>query len=360
MILAGDAGGTKTLLALFDWKDERVEPIREESYWSADYSSLEEILTEFLQEESETSTDDDSEETPLDSEEVSSSKDSLPPSPRPAITAACFGVPGPVLNNTCRTTNLPWVIEGEKIAQHLQIKTASLLNDLEATAYGLMVLRPDELESLNSSAPAQTSGTRALVAAGTGLGEAILFWDGERHHVCASEGGHTDFAPNSDLEIELLRYLRTSYLHISYERVLSGPGLHTIYQFLRDTKKNEPTWFAERLPTGDPAALIAEAALTGKPEICVQALGLFVSIYGAEAANLALKTLAIGGIFLGGGIAPKILPFLRNGTFMKAFIAKGRYKRLLNTIPVHVILNPNTALLGAAAVAAQTAKNESA
>ena len=358
MILAGDIGGTKTLLALFDWKDERVEPIREESYWSADYSSLEEILTEFLEEESETTIDSDSGETP-DSEEAPASKDSSLPSSRPAITAACFGVPGPVLNNTCRTTNLPWVIEGEKLALHLQIKTASLLNDLEATAYGLMVLRPDELESLNASSPARTSGSRALLAAGTGLGEAILFWDGERHHVCASEGGHTDFAPNSDLEIELLRYLRTSFLHISYERVLSGPGLHTIYQFFRDTKKNEPTWFAEKLPTGDPAALIAEAALTGKPEICVQALGMFVSIYGAEAANLALKTLALGGVYLGGGIAPKILPFLRNSTFMKAFIAKGRYKRLLNTIPVHVILNPNTALLGAATFAARTIKNES-
>ena len=360
MILAGDIGGTKTLLALFDWKDERVEPVREESYYSADYESLEEVLTEFLQEDSDEPPTADSDDVTPETTESSSPQHSPSPTTLPTITAACFGVPGPVLKNTCRTTNLPWVIEGDKVAQHLQIKSARLLNDLEATAHGLMVLRPDEIESLNPSASARPSGTRALVAAGTGLGEATLFWDGERHHVCPSEGGHSDFAPNSDLEIELLRYLRTSYLHISYERVLSGPGLHAIYQFLRDTKKNEPTWFAEKLPTGDPPALIAEAALTGKPDICVQALGLMVSIYGAEAANLALKTLAIGGVYLGGGIAPKILPFLRNGTFMKAFIAKGRYKRLLNTIPVHVILNSNTALLGAAAFAARAGKNESA
>jgi glucokinase len=349
MILAGDIGGTKTLLALYDWKDQRVEPIRQESYWSEDYGSLEEVLTEFLEEESEGITDVDIHEEPTKSEE---SKTDPEPSSSPTLTGACFGVAGPVLNNICRTTNLAWVIDGKKIAQHLDLKHVRLLNDLEATACGLLELQPDELESLNSSAPAQTTGTRALIAAGTGLGEAILIWDGNRYHVHPSEGGHSSFAPNSDIEIELLRYLRTSYLHVSYDRMVSGPGIHTIYQFLRDTQKNEPTWFAERLPTGDPAALIAEAALTGKPEICAHALKLFISIYGGEAANLALKTLAIGGVYLGGGIAPKILPLLRDGTFMKAFFDKGRHKRLMNKIPVHVILNPNTALLGAASVAA--------
>ncbi|MDX1412186.1 MAG: glucokinase [Nitrospirales bacterium] len=349
MILAGDIGGTKTLLALYDWKDQRVEPVRQESYWSEDYGSLEEVLTEFLEEESEGIPDVEISQEPTNSEE---SKTSPEPSSSPTLTGACFGVAGPVLNNVCRTTNIPWVIDGQKIAQHLQMKNVRLLNDLEATAYGLMELHPDELESLNPSASDQTSGTRALIAAGTGLGQAILFWDGTRYLVSPSEGGHSDFAPNSDTEIELLRYLRTSFLHVSYDRVLSGPGIHTIYQFLRDTQKNEPTWFAERLPTGDPAALIAEAALSGKPDICAQTLKLFISIYGGEAANLALKTLAIGGIYLGGGIAPKILPLLRDGTFLKAFLDKGRYKRLLNKIPVHVILNPKSALLGAASVAA--------
>ena len=353
MILAGDTGATKTLLALFDWKNERVEPIREDSFWSQDYESLEDIITEFLEEEDVASSSSESDGESEASEESSNSSGNSAADIRASLTAACFGVPGVVLNNTCKTTNLPWVIKGEKLAEYLEVKNVRLINDLEATAHGILVLRPDEFESLTPSVPQKDSGTRSLLAAGSGLGEATLFWDGTRYHMCPSEGGHTDFAPNSDGEIELLRYLRTSYLHVSYERVLSGPGLHTIYQFLRDTKKNEPTWFAEKLPTGDPSALIAEAALAGKPEICTEALGLFISIYGAEAANMALKTLSYGGVYLGGGIAPKILPMLRDGTFMKAFLAKGRYKRLLSTIPVHVILNPQAALLGAASVAAQ-------
>ena len=359
MILAGDIGATKTFLAIFDWKDERVEPIREDTFWSQDYESLEDIITEFLEEcdtHSPASEIEDDEEI---SEESSSASGLSSEEIRASLTGACFGVPGPVLNNTCKTTNLPWMIMGKKLAEFLEVNGVQLLNDLEATGHGLLVLRPDELESLTPSITPQKSDTRALLAAGSGLGEATLFWDGSRYHICPSEGGHTDFAPNSDVEIELLRYLRTSYLHVSYERVLSGPGLYTIYQFLRDTKKNEPTWFAEKLPAGDPAALIAEAALAGKPEICMQALSLFISIYGAEAANLALKTLSLGGVYLGGGIAPKILPLLREGTFMRAFVAKGRYKRLLSSIPVQVILNPKTALLGAASIAAQLSHDTS-
>ena len=352
MILAGDIGATKTLLALFDWKDERVEPIREDSFWSQDYESLEEVITEFLEEDTSPAPSE-SEEEDEESEESSRSSVLSAADIRASLTAACFGVPGVVIKNTCKATNLPWVIKGEKLGEYLGVNKVLLINDLEATAHGLLVLRPDELESLTPDVPVKNSGTRSLLAAGSGLGEATLFWDGTRYHICPSEGGHADFAPNSDIEIELLRYLRTSYLHVSYERVLSGPGLHTVYQFLRDTQKNEQTWFAEKLPTGDPSALIAEAALAGKPEICVQALGLFVSMYGAEAANMALNTLSLGGVYLGGGIAPKILPMLRDGTFMKSFLAKGRYKRLLSTIPVHVILNPQTALLGAASMAAQ-------
>ena len=212
------------------------------------------------------------------------------------------------MNNTCKTTNIPWTIEGDKLAEFLNIPHVRLLNDLEATAYGLQLLQPDELEDLNPNAPSPPpDGTRVLLAAGTGLGESLLLWTGKDYHICPSEGGHSDFAPNNDLEIDLLRYLRTSYLHVSYERVLSGPGLHSIYQFFRDTKKNEPTWFAEKLPTGDPTALIAEAGLTGKPDICKEALQLFVSIYGAEAGNMALTALAVGGLYLCGGRAPKII-----------------------------------------------------
>jgi glucokinase len=347
MILAGDIGGTKINLALYDWEKGRVEPIREDTVWTADYESLEEVLTEFLEEP---------EATEPDSDDLSEEEEDTASRPSPSlspITAACFGVPGPVLNNICRTTNIPWTIEGDKLAEFLNIPQVKLLNDLEAMAYGLPFLEPEEIEDLNPNAPSPPpDGTRVLLAAGTGLGESLIVWTGKDYQICPSEGGHADFAPNNDLEIELLRYLRTSYLHVSYERVLSGPGLHLIYQFLRDTQKNEPTWFAEKLPTGDPASLIAEAGIEGKPDICKNALQLFVSIYGAEAGNMALKTLAMGGVYIGGGIAPKILPALQNGTFMKSFLAKGRYKRLLGKIPVRVILNPHTAILGAASVAA--------
>ncbi len=347
MILAGDIGGTKINLALYEWDKERVDPIREDTVWTADYESLEEVLTEFLEEPSATESDSD------DLSDENDDSPANPPSASSPLTTACFGVPGPVLNNTCRTTNIPWTIEGDKLAEFLHIPHVRLLNDLEATAYGLPLLEPDEIEDLNPNAPSPPpDGTRALLAAGTGLGESLIVWTGKDYQICPSEGGHVDFAPNNDLEIDLLRYLRTSYLHVSYERVLSGPGLHLIYQFLRDTQKNEPTWFAEKLPTGDPATLIAEAGLEGKPDICKNALQLFVSIYGAEAGNMALKALAMGGVYIGGGIAPKILPAFQDGTFMKAFLAKGRYKRLLGKIPVRVILNPHTALLGAASVAA--------
>jgi glucokinase len=349
MILAGDIGGTKINLALYDWNMERVDPIREDTVWTADYESLEEVLTEFL--EAPVSADSAPDEAADDIDDPSSGI--IPPSPRGPLTAACFGVAGPVVNNTCRTTNISWTIEGVKLAEFLNIPHVRLLNDLEATAYGLQLLRQDEMEDLNPNAPSPPpDGTRVLLAAGTGLGESLLLWTGKNYHICPSEGGHADFAPNNDLEIELLRYLRTSYLHVSYERVLSGPGLYSIYQFLRDTKKNEPTWFAEKLSTGDAAALITEAGLTGKPDICKEALQLFVSIYGAEAGNMALKALALGGVYLGGGIAPAILPALREDTFMKAFLAKGRYKRFLAKVPVRIILNPRTALLGAASVAA--------
>jgi glucokinase len=347
MILAGDIGGTKINLALFDWDKGRVDPIREDTIWTADYESLEEVLTEFLEEPAPTESDQD------DLSEEDEDSASTAPALSSPLTAACFGVPGPVLNNTCRTTNIPWTIEGDKLAEFLKIPQVRLLNDLEAMAYGLPFLEPDEIEDLNPDAPSPPpDGTRALLAAGTGLGESLIVWTGKDYQICPSEGGHADFAPNNDLEIELLRYLRTSYLHVSYERVLSGPGLYLIYQFLRDTQKNEPTWFSEKLPTGDPASLIAEAGLEGKPDICKNALQLFVSIYGAEAGNMALKTLAMGGVYIGGGIAPKILPALQDGTFMKSFLAKGRYKRLLAKIPVRVILNPHTALLGAASIAA--------
>ncbi|HEX6949667.1 MAG TPA: glucokinase [Nitrospira sp.] len=349
MILAGDIGGTKTQLALYDWTTERIEPLRVESFHSTDYASLEEMLTEFLTPP----------KPPLIADQPEQQQEqSLSPTPQtspPTLDAACFGVAGPVFQNHSRTTNLPWVVDGSALSKQFEIRHVQLLNDLEAMAYGILLLRPDELVTLNAGTPPSHKQAIALIAAGTGLGESILYWDGSRYQPMPSEGGHADFAPNSDQEIDLLRYLRSQYLHVSYERVLSGPGLLSVYEYLRDAKKNEPTWLAEKIKAGDPAAEIAEAGLKGQAEIAKQALDLFASIYGAEAGNLALKAMAINGVYMGGGIAPKLLTKLKDGTFMKAFTNKGRYKRLMSQIPVHVVTNQHTALLGAAAMAARLA-----
>ena len=342
MILAGDIGGTKTTLALFDWKIERVDPVREQTFASADYKALGEIIEEFLLPAVEPKQDEDAGEAPPEPEKP------------PSIDAACFGIAGPVIENTSKTTNLPWVVDGADLSKRFSIPQVRLLNDLEATAYGLLVLTPDETDVLNAGSPPATKGAMALIAAGTGLGEAILYWDGTTYKPMPSEGGHCSFAPMSELEMELLRYVRTHHTHVSYERVLSGMGLHTIYEFLRDTKRNEPTWLAEKLKVGDPPAIIGEAGLKKQAEIAVQALDMFAAIYGAEAGNLALKALALDGLYIGGGIAPKLLAKLKDGTFMKAFTHKGRYKKLLATMPVRVITNPKAALLGAASVAARS------
>jgi glucokinase len=352
MILAGDIGGTKTRLALFDWKTERVDPLRMESFHSADYASLEDMLEEFLVPPKPPVPID---ELPQDDAGAREGEPAVPAKEPLRIEAACFGIAGPVIQNVSRTTNLPWVVDGAALAKRFDVPKVRLLNDLEATAYGLLLLRPDELHTLNAGQPHPEKQAIGLIAAGTGLGECILFWDGRRYKPMPSEGGHADFAPNNDDEIELLRHVRSHYLHVSYERVLSGPGLLAIYEYLRDTKKNEPTWLAEKIAAGDPAAEIAQAGLKGQAEIAKQALDLFVSIYGAEAGNLALKAMALNGVYVGGGIAPKLLDKLKDGTFMKAFTNKGRYKRLMSSIPVHVILNDRAALLGAAAGAAQLA-----
>jgi glucokinase len=343
MILAGDIGGTNTRLALYDWKTERVEPVRERVFSSPDYKSLEAVLAEFLAPPAKLSSRETDDETATEPAQEA----------QPVIEAACFGVAGPCFGNRCQTTNLPWVVDGAEVANRIDVRQVRLVNDLEATAYGILVLRPDETTTLNTGIPPPEPAAMALLAAGTGLGESILFWDGTRYRPMPSEGGHTSFGPSSDLEIDLLRHLRANYLHVSYERILSGAGLYAIYEFLRETKRNEPTWLAERLKVGDPAAIISEVGLARQAEICVQVLDLFVSIYGGEAGNLALKALALSGVYVGGGIAPKILPKLQDGLFIKAFTAKGRYKALLSRIPVHVIMNEKTALLGAASVAAQ-------
>ncbi len=253
-----------------------------------------------------------------------------------------------MVNNRCETTNLPWVVDAAGLGAAFGISSVTLLNDLEATAHYALDLTDKEYCTLNAGQP-ESEGNKAVIAAGTGLGEAILFWDGSRYKPSASEGGHSDFAPRNPLEMRLLEYMLNHFPRVSYERVLSGPGLFKIYQFLKETGQGEePSWLSERLSREDSSAVISEAALTGKSELCVKALDMFVSLYGAEAGNLALKALATGGVYIGGGIAPKILDKLMDGTFMGAFIEKGRYSSLMNRIPVRVIINEKAALLGAA------------
>jgi glucokinase len=327
MILAGDIGGTKTRLAFFMTVGERLKSVAEETFPSHEYRGLGEIVHTFL------------------------ARHQISPA------QAGFGVAGPVIHGRSETTNLPWVIDAQQLATQLGIASVALLNDLEANAHGVAMLEAEDFVVLNQGAVG-AKGNAAIIAAGTGLGEAGFYWDGVRHHPFACEGGHADFAPRNELEAELLRYLLRQFTHVSYERVLSGPGLYNIYQFLRDSGRGEePPWLTEELRQHDPAAAISQAALAGRAALCMQALDLFVSLYGAEAGNLALKVMATAGLYVGGGIAPKIVQKLADSTFMQAFIAKGRMQPLLEAMPVRVILNDRTVLLGAARYAMLSAPN---
>ncbi len=263
---------------------------------------------------------------------------------------ACFGVAGAVLDGRCEMPNLGWRLDSEELARGFGLEQVQLLNDLEATALGIDTLPPESLFTLNPGRQT-VAGNRALIAAGTGLGEAFLFRCGSGYQVSASEGGHVDFAPRNEEEIELLRHLNTRFGHVSCERVVSGPGLVNLYTFLRDGRSmEEPAWLVQQLSSArDRAAVIAQAGIEGKAEICGRALDLFMDVYGAAAGNLALKALATGGLYLGGGIAPKLLDKLREGRFMTSFADKGRFRSLLEGVPVRVILEPKTALRGAAA-----------
>lgn len=318
MILAGDIGGTNTRLALVDEKRGRLRIAAEQTYRSREQSSLESVLETFLAAHS------------------------------CRVTAASFGIAGPVGDGRCEATNLAWVVDSGVVARKLGLRRVGLINDLVANAYGITRLGTGDFALLNAGAR-NAQGNRAIISAGTGLGEAAMYWDGTTHRAIASEGGHADFAPRNHLEIELLEYLMERYQRVSFERVVSGPGLVNVYQFMRDTgKAREPRWLAEQMRHADPAAVISTLALQGKSRLCVLALDLFVSLYGSEAGNLALKVMATGGVYVGGGIAPKIISRLREPAFMNAFTAKGRLKPLLQDMPVRVILNPKTALLGAA------------
>jgi glucokinase len=321
MILAGDVGGTKTVLALFACSGGNVHAVREEAFSSREHASIEDVLARFLKAGADVH-----------------------------LEAACLGVAGPVMGGKSETTNLPWLLDEKALAVSTGAPRVRLLNDLEATAYGVLFLRGEEVSQLNARVQGERAGNVAVIAPGTGLGEAMLYWDGMHYHPIASEGGHADFAPRTDEEIELLRYLRARFGgHVSYERVLSGPGIYNIYCCLRDTGyAAEPPWLAEKLATGDPTPIIAELGVAGAHPLCVKTLEMLGSLLGAEAGNLALKCLAVGGVFVGGGIGPKVLPVLQNGSFMCAFVDKGRFAELMGSIAVSVVLNPRTPLLGAA------------
>lgn len=316
LILAGDIGGTKVNLGIFSLQVRRPRLRILKSYASRDFPNLESILDRFLFDH------------------------------HVRADCASFAVAGPVINGRCVTTNLPWVIEEALLQNFLSVDKVSLINDLAATAYAVPVLKSSELVTLNRGV--RRRGTIGVVAAGTGLGEAFLYWDGDSYHPMPTEGGHADFAQTSSLEMELWQWARQGQQHVSVERILSGPGLVQIYNFLKTrTKGAEPTEVVQA-PSREKARVISGLALGAKNRLCEKALDLFVSIYGAEAGNFALKGMALGGICLGGGIAPRILDWLKKETFMRAFTDKGRFSTFLSQIPVKVILNERTALLGAA------------
>ncbi len=318
MLLAGDIGATKTNLALFAPGDD-LSLQTQATYRSGDYPSLKAVVAEFLSDSGA------------------------------SIERAVFGVAGPVIEGHSDATNLPWIIREEELEKALGLEQAKLLNDLEATAYGVPHLGAEDLFTLNDAEP--RSGTKAVIAPGTGLGEAVLFYQAEHYHVIPSEGGHTDFGPNNLFEIELLRYLLGKFGHVSYERICSGRGMPNIYHYLKENRfAGELAEVEEALRQGrDATPIIVKAAVEGVSELCIGTLNAWVSILGAEAGNLALKVMATGGVYLGGGIPPKILSKLKDGTFMAAFVNKGRFADMLAQIPVYVILNEQTALLGAAA-----------
>lgn len=315
--IVGDIGGTKTRLAMVEVAGTRVDIERETIYPSRNFAAFEDLLADFL------------------------TGVQVP-------AHAAFGIAGPVLGRTVRTTNLPWCIDADVLRQRFGFRVCSLLNDLESIACGLPALDAADFSSLQQG-DAEARGNAAIIAAGTGLGEAGLYWDGVRHHPYATEGGHASFCPQNDLEIDLLRYLQRLYGHVSWERVVSGMGLVDLHEFLRAYRKSSvPKWLIDEMRAGDAAAAISRAASAGSDDICIETMDCFVQLYGAEAGNFALKTMSRGGMYVAGGIAPRILPMLQRGTFMEAFLGKGRMRHVLEAMPVRVVLNERAALYGPA------------
>jgi glucokinase len=316
--LAGDIGGTKTNLGLFVEGKTRPEPRVIETYSSRDAKNLTQIIVRFI------------EKHPAE------------------ITKACFGIAGPVIKGRSKTTNLPWIVSQDQLQQRFNWSHVRLINDLEATAAALPFLSYRELYAMNKTR-VRSGENIALVAPGTGLGQALLMFDNGRYRVLASEGGHTDFAPNRAAEVRLWEYLHRKFGHVSNERVLSGQGLVHIYRWLKaSTPLSEPRWLSEKMKDMDPAQVITQTALDKKNRLCMKTVNMFVSILGAVAGNLALTGLTTGGVYLGGGISPKILPKINPSDFMASFTNKGRFKHFMEKIPVRIILNDKAALLGAA------------
>lgn len=318
-VLAGDIGGTNSRLALCDVSGGRVSALTEHVYASGSFASLSDVVRTFLSGQSE-------------------------------VRAACFGLPGPVRGRRAQLTNLPWMVDADVLERDLGLDSVWLLNDLEANAYGLSVLEPSALRLIKSGT-AVANGNAALIAAGTGLGQAGLTWDGTRRRPFATEGGHTDFAPSDAFEAALLERLRGQYGHVSWERVVSGPGLAAIESFVREQAGSPPAPWTDD-PASDRPSQIAAAALAGSDPIAVEALSRFLALYGAEAGNLCLKVLATAGVYVGGGIAPKIAAAFDGSAFVERFVGKGRMRGLLEDIPVWLVLDPHAGLWGAASFAA--------
>ena len=322
IILAGDIGATKTHLALYRAGDGGLTRGHDHIYRTQAFPTLEAVLSDFLKEQEQ-------------------------------VTVACLGVPGPVMGGLAHPTNIGWEIREQSLSTALHGASTRLVNDLAATAYGMLHLEPSDVVELHKGEDLHQVANIAVIAAGTGLGEAGLIAEGARWSAIASEGGHCDFAPRGAEQVALLQFLEREFGHASYERAVSGPGLHNLYRFLLEyLPEPEPEWLKTRMATGDASAVLSEVALAGQDPRCVQALELFTDIYGAEAANLALKFLAFGGVYIGGGIAPKVLPFLQRGGFMRSFLNKGRLTATLERMPVRISLNEETAMLGAAHLAA--------
>ncbi len=338
-LLAGDIGGTKTILRLVEvtevtLTEKTFKTVKEAQYLSASFPDLVPMVREFLSQD----------------EYI-----------KPQL--ASFAIAGPVVNNTCNLTNLSWILDTQRLEVELDIPKISLLNDFAANSFGILGLKDFDVHTLQTG-EARDNSPIAVIGAGTGLGEAFLVPHGKKYQIFASEGGHTDFAPRNDLEVELLRYLRGKLKveHVSVERVVSGQGIASIYQFLRDSGYGAESpeiaekirlWEQENKKTIDPAAIISQAAFKQSDRLCEKTMDVFIEAYGAETGNLALKLLSYGGIYIAGGIAAKILPLMQDGRFLNTFKDKGRVSTLIKEVPVHIVLNPQVGLVGSVLYALQ-------